>query len=119
MFNLTEKCLWRKTKFGTLAPVFHLQTHKRGNQAERLFRCPKAFRRIFSRSEKLDEMFTVCIDFAFICDALMDVSTPQFCGHYAARTCSRGMPRSSKTRMMVSSMRLLGQLAPAVMPMMI
>ena len=44
--------------------------YKRRNEVERLFRRLKGFRRIFSRFEKLDVMFTGFIRFALIVDAL-------------------------------------------------
>jgi transposase len=44
--------------------------YKRRNEIERLFRRLKGFRRIFSRFEKLDVMFTSFIHFALIADAL-------------------------------------------------
>ena len=44
--------------------------YKRRNEIERLFRRLKGFRRIFSRFEKLDVMFTGFIHFALIVDAL-------------------------------------------------
>jgi transposase len=44
--------------------------YKRRNEIERLFRRLKGFRRIFSRFEKLDVMFTAFIHFALIADAL-------------------------------------------------
>ena len=44
--------------------------YKRRNQIERLFRRLKGFRRIFSRFEKLDVMFTGFIHFVLIVDAL-------------------------------------------------
>ena len=40
------------------------------NEIERLFRRLKAFRRIFSRFDKLDVMFTAFIHFALIVEAL-------------------------------------------------
>jgi transposase len=43
---------------------------KRRNEVERLFRRLKGFRRIFSRFEKLDVMFTGFIHFALIVEAL-------------------------------------------------
>jgi transposase len=48
---------------------------RRRNEVERLFRRPKGFRRIFSRFEKLDLMFTAFIQFALITDMLC-VNTP-------------------------------------------
>ena len=44
--------------------------YKRRNEIERLFRRLKGFRRIFSRFEKLDVMFSGFIHFALIADAL-------------------------------------------------
>lgn len=44
--------------------------YRRRNEIERLFRRLKGFRRIFSRFEKLDVMFTAFIHFALIADAL-------------------------------------------------
>jgi len=36
----------------------------------------KAFRRIFSRFEKLDEMFTAFVHFVLVADALIYINTP-------------------------------------------
>ena len=44
--------------------------YRRRNEIERLFRRLKGFRRIFSRFEKLDVMFTGFIHFALIVEAL-------------------------------------------------
>jgi transposase len=44
--------------------------YKRRNEIERLFRRLKGFRRIFSRFDKLDVMFTAFIHFALIIEAL-------------------------------------------------
>ena len=52
------------------------ELYKRRNEVERLFRRLKAFRRIFSRFEKLDEMFVAFIHFAFIVDGLIYINTP-------------------------------------------
>jgi transposase len=49
--------------------------YRRRNEIERLFRRLKGFRRIFSRFEKLDIMFTAFIHFALIVDMLC-VNTP-------------------------------------------
>jgi len=46
------------------------ELYKKRNEVERLFRRLKAFRRIFSRFEKLDLMFIAFIHVALICDAL-------------------------------------------------
>ena len=50
--------------------------YKRRNEVERLFRRLKGFRRIFSRFDKLDVMFTAFIQFALIVDALNSVNRP-------------------------------------------
>ena len=47
------------------------EMYKRRNEIERLFRRLKGFRRIFSRFEKLDEVFLGFILFALIFDALL------------------------------------------------
>lgn len=44
--------------------------YKRRNEVERLFRRLKGYRRIFSRFEKLDVMFTAFICFTLIADGL-------------------------------------------------
>jgi transposase len=49
--------------------------YRRRNEVERQFRKLKGFRRIFSRFEKLDLMFTAFIHFALIVDMLC-VNTP-------------------------------------------
>ena len=46
------------------------QLYRRRNEIERLFRRLKAFRRIFSRYDKLDVMFSAFIHFALIAEAL-------------------------------------------------
>jgi transposase len=52
------------------------ELYKKRNEVERLFRRLKAFRRIFSRFEKLDVMFIAFIHVALICDALIYLNTP-------------------------------------------
>jgi len=49
--------------------------YKRRNEVERLFRRVKGYRRIFSRFEKLDVMFTAFISFALFTDGLRLVLT--------------------------------------------
>ena len=49
--------------------------YRRRYEIERLFRRLKAFRRIFSRFDKLDIMFTAFLHFALIIDMLC-VNTP-------------------------------------------
>jgi transposase len=49
--------------------------YKKRNEVERLFRRLKGFRRIFSRFEKLDLMFTTFIQFALIIN-MISVNTP-------------------------------------------
>ena len=46
------------------------QLYRRRNEVERLFRRLKAFRRIFTRFDKLDALFLGFIHFALIADAL-------------------------------------------------
>ena len=58
---------------------FSRALYRRRNEIERLFRRLKAFRRIFSRYDKLDVMFTGFIHFALIAEALrtrLSVNTP-------------------------------------------
>jgi transposase len=45
--------------------------YEKRNEIERLFRRPKGFRRIFSRFEKHDAVFTDFLYFAFIVEALI------------------------------------------------
>jgi transposase len=52
------------------------QRYKQRNEVERLFRRLKGFRRIFTRFDKLDVVFTFFIYFALITDALNSVNTP-------------------------------------------
>ena len=52
------------------------EVYKKRNEVERLFRRLKAFRRIFSRFEKLDEMLTAFIHFALIVEGLFYINTP-------------------------------------------
>lgn len=49
---------------------YNREMYKRRNEIERLFRRLKAFRRIFSRFEKLDVMFIGFIYFALVVEAL-------------------------------------------------
>ncbi len=52
------------------------ELYKKRNEVERLFRRLKGFRRIFSRFEKLDSMFTAFIHFALIAEGLFYINTP-------------------------------------------
>ena len=52
------------------------EMYKKRSEIERLFRRLKGFRRIFSRFDKLDVVFTFFIHFALIADALNSVNTP-------------------------------------------
>jgi transposase len=52
--------------------VYDKELYKRRNEVERLFRRLKAFRRIFSRFEKLDIMFIGFITFVLIVEALRE-----------------------------------------------
>jgi transposase len=53
-----------------------LEMYKKRNEVERLFRRLKGFRRIFSRFDKLDVIFTFFIHFALIVDTLFSVNRP-------------------------------------------
>ena len=53
-----------------------LEIYKKRNEVERLFRRLKGFRRIFSRFDKLDVMFTAFIHIALIFDSLIYLNTP-------------------------------------------
>jgi transposase len=48
---------------------YNKELYKKRNEVERLFRRLKAFRRIFSRFDKLDEVFSFFITFALVIDA--------------------------------------------------
>ena len=52
------------------------EMYKKRNEVERLFRRLKGFRRIFSRFDKLDVVFTFFIHFALIVDTLFSVNRP-------------------------------------------
>lgn len=52
------------------------EVYKKRKEIERLFRRLKGFRRIFSRFDKLDVVFTFFIHLALIVDALISVNTP-------------------------------------------
>ena len=52
------------------------ELYKKRNEAERLFRRLKGFRRIFSRFDKLDFVFIFFIHFALIVDTLFSVNRP-------------------------------------------
>lgn len=60
--------------------VFHWEydreMYKKRNQVERFFRRLKGFRRIFSRFDKLDLMYSFFINFALIADKLNSVNRP-------------------------------------------
>ena len=50
------------------------ELYKRRNEAERLFRRIKGFRRVFARFEKLDRMFLAFVVFALIVETLRHVA---------------------------------------------
>lgn len=52
------------------------ELYKRRNEVERLFRRLKGFRRVFSRFEKLDCMFTAFIHIALIFNSVTYLNTP-------------------------------------------
>jgi transposase len=56
---------------GRVSPwEYDREMYRRRNEVERLFRRLKGFRRIFSRFDKLDVMFTGFIHFALVVEAL-------------------------------------------------
>lgn len=55
---------------------YNKELYKKRNEVERLFRRLKAFRRVFSRFEKLDSMFVAFIQFALVVDGLIYINTP-------------------------------------------
>ena len=55
---------------------YNRQNYKRRNEIERLFRRLKAYRRVFTRYDKLDVLFLAFITFALIHDTLRSVNTP-------------------------------------------
>ena len=64
-------------KSNRVAPWQYCQSiYKKRNEIERLFRRLKGFRRIFSRFEKLDVMFTCFILASLISDTLINVNRP-------------------------------------------
>ena len=56
------------------------ELYKRRNEVERLFRRMKGFRRIFTRYDKLDELYIGFILFGTIFDALRSVKQALVCG---------------------------------------
>lgn len=50
--------------------IYDKSTYKRRNEIERLFRRLKAFRRVFSRFEKLDVMFAAFVHIALIMEII-------------------------------------------------
>lgn len=52
------------------------ERYKQRNEVERLFRRLKGFRRVFTRFDKLDVVYTFFVYFALIVDALNSVNTP-------------------------------------------
>jgi transposase len=69
-----ERCGFKPVvppKSNRLKPwIYDKTTYKRRNEIERLFRRLKAFRRIFSRFEKLDLMFTAFVHIALIMEMI-------------------------------------------------
>ena len=54
------------------------ERYKQRNEVERLFRRLKGFRRVFTRFDKLDVVYTFFVYFALIVDALNSVNTPWY-----------------------------------------
>jgi transposase len=64
-------------KCNRIAPwIYDREIYKKRNQVERLFRRLKGFRRIFSRFDKLDALYSFFIHFALIVDKLNSVNRP-------------------------------------------
>jgi transposase len=64
-------CRWCRPTPHRLRPWKYDQAlYAKRNEVERLFRRLKGFRRIFSRFDKLDVMFTAFIHFALVIEAL-------------------------------------------------
>ena len=64
-------------KSNRLKPWFYDKTiYKRPNEIERLFRRLKGFRRIFSRFEKLDRMFSACVHIALTMEMIKNINSP-------------------------------------------
>jgi transposase len=76
--NETRECVEKcgfdpvvSPKSNRLKPwIYDKTTYKKRNEIERLFRRLKAFRRVFSRFEKLDLMFSAFIHIALIMEML-------------------------------------------------
>jgi transposase len=49
-----------------------VELYKRRNEVERFFRRLKAFRRVFTRYDKLDVMYASFVNFAIICEFLRE-----------------------------------------------
>ncbi len=77
-----EKCEFDPVvppKYNRLKPwVYDKIIYKRRNEIERLFRRLKGFRRVFSRFEKLDLMFTAFIHIVLIIEMIHSVNRPRF-----------------------------------------
>lgn len=56
--------------------IYNESLYKLRNQVERLFRRIKRFRRVFTRYDKLDVMYSGFVSFALIVDALAYVNRP-------------------------------------------
>ena len=52
--------------------VYDVELYKRRNEVERFFRRLKAFRRVFTRYDKLDIMYASFVNFAIICEFLRE-----------------------------------------------
>ena len=81
--NETRECV-EKCGFEAVVPpksnrlnpwIYNKIIYKRRNEIERLFRRLKAFRRVFSRYDKLDLMFTAFVHIALIMEILNSVNT--------------------------------------------
>jgi hypothetical protein len=69
--------------------------YKKRNEVERLFRRLKGFRRVATRYDKLDIMFTTFTYFALIVIAINSVNRPY---SISGLKCSNGRPRKRRPR---------------------
>lgn len=84
---------------------------KKRNEVDRLFRRLKGYRRIFSRSDKLDVVFMFFIDFALISDTLVGVNRPQL---VQLTVCILLLPQLDKQESVQGGDEGHGEAAPSV-----
>lgn len=76
-YMASNGCKWRAlpAHFGPWHTVYKPRYRQR-NEVERLFRRIKAYRRVFTRYDKLDLIFAAFVSIALICEQLRYVNTP-------------------------------------------